>query len=279
MDARHMLKTAVALLDALGLEASAALEFEVYIYQADDDSIRANRFRELKALGSDRDCYSVARNPSFEPLAREFLERMAGVGVDVEAFHTELGYGMYEFTLAPKPVLQAADDAFRAKMRQQMNEPYRTLLGHMRHESGHYFFRIVVNGSDLDAARELFGDDRIDYVEALRRHYAGGGNLSWQRDFISSYASAHPYEDWAETWAHYLHICAVTETATTQGLLGDLDEESWPADFVAFTVRLNEVSRSLGLPDAYPFLLNARVVEKLKFVRRMVDNYAASNPP
>ena len=193
---------------------------------------------------------------------------------DVYEEHVSTGHASGEITINAAE----ADDAFRAKMRQQMNEPYRTLLGHMRHESGHYFFRIVVNGSDLDAARELFGDDRIDYAEALRRHYADGGNLSWQRDFISSYASAHPYEDWAETWAHYLHICAVIETATTQGLLGELDEESWPADFVAFTVRLNEVSRSLGLPDAYPFLLNARVVEKLNFVRRMVNNYAASNP-
>lgn len=116
MHGRQMLKTAITRLDALGLEARATIEFEVYIYQADDDRIRNKRFRELKTFGRDWDCYSIARDPSFEPLAKEFFDRMAGVGVEVEAFHTELGHGMYEFMLAPKPVLEAADDAARAKL-------------------------------------------------------------------------------------------------------------------------------------------------------------------
>ncbi len=191
---------------------------------------------------------------------------------DVYEEHVSTGHSSGEITINAAE----ADDAYRAKMRQMMNEPYRTLLGHFRHESGHYYFRIVTNGADLEEARALFGDDREDYAEALRRHYAEGARANWWQDHISSYASTHPFEDWAETWAHFLHICSVIETASTQGLLGEVDPETWPAGFVEFTLKINEVSRSLGLPDAYPFVLNERVVEKLTFIRKMVMQYSSS---
>lgn len=194
---------------------------------------------------------------------------------NVHEEHVSTGHSSGEITINAAE----ADDAFRAKMRQQMNEPYRTLLGHFRHESGHYYFHIVVTETDIDEARALFGDERADYAAALQQHYSNGPPANWHERFISSYATTHPFEDWAETWAHYLHICSVLETATTQGLLGEVRQEGWPARFVEFALKLNEISRSLGLPDAYPFVLTPPVVEKLNFIRKMVEQYANRSKP
>ena len=112
-----------------------------------------------------------------------------------------------------------ADDSVREKRRHQMHEGYRTLLGHFRHEVGHYYWdRLVRDGEWIDGFRELFGDEREDYDEALQRHYKQGAPADWQERFVSAYASSHPWEDWAETWAHYLHMTDTLETAIDCGL-------------------------------------------------------------
>ena len=110
--------------------------------------------------------------------------------------------------------LAEADDVERERRRNAMREPYRTLLGHFRHEVGHYYWdRLVRDGGMLDACRRVFGDDRDDYDEALQKHYANGAPPNWQEQFVSSYATTHPWEDFAETWAHYLHIVDTLEMA------------------------------------------------------------------
>ena len=182
--------------------------------------------------------------------------------------------------------LKEADDATREKVRTEMGEPYRTLLGHFRHEVGHYFWdRLVASDTDaLKSFRMLFGDDPQDYGEALKKYYEEGGPPAWQDDFISLYASSHPWEDFAETWAHYLHIVDTLETAAAFGLKvkprrgngvlaaaidfdpyrADMDRliDAWlPVEFAT-----NNLNRSMGLSDLYPFLLSSRVIEKLTFV-------------
>jgi len=181
-----------------------------------------------------------------------------------------------------------ADDDERARRRVALGEPYRTLLGHLRHESGHYYWTVVVErGGRLQAFRDLFGDERADYAQALQAHYARGTRADWSESgFVSAYATAHPWEDWAETWAHYLHLADLLETAasygteiTTPGLDGALrtraiDPFGEPApDFdamldrwVPLTLLLNSLTRSLGHSDAYPFALSGRAVAKLRFV-------------
>ncbi|MEO7652927.1 MAG: putative zinc-binding peptidase, partial [Bryobacteraceae bacterium] len=115
--------------------------------------------------------------------------------------------------------LAEADDDERVKLRLAMNEPYRTLLGHFRHESGHYFWdRLVRDGERVESFRELFGDERQDYQQALHAHYSNGPARNWQQSYISSYAAAHPWEDFAETWAHYLHIVDTLEMAFAYGI-------------------------------------------------------------
>ncbi|MDB5985553.1 MAG: hypothetical protein JWR16_606 [Nevskia sp.] len=180
-----------------------------------------------------------------------------------------------------------ADDAERERRRVQMHEPYRTLLGHLRHEIGHYYWDRLIRDSDrLDAFRAQFGDETQDYGETLQAYYANGAPPDWQQRFVTAYASAHPWEDWAETWAHYLHITDTLETADTCGLSLQPQRDDEPKlalqpvlmnpaeqDFdrmierwFPLTYLLNNLNRGLGLPDAYPFVLSMPALEKLRFV-------------
>jgi hypothetical protein len=188
-----------------------------------------------------------------------------------------------------------ADDAIREQRRANLQEAYRTLLGHFRHESGHYYWnRLVANSQHLNAFRALFGDEQQDYSAALQRHYQQGAAANWQANFISAYASSHPWEDWAECWAHYLHMTDVTDTAVSCGLtlrprhpndpLLEADpkllrrgrfEEVIDAWF-AVTYVLNNLNRSLGQQDAYPFVLSDPTIEKLRFVHKVIEDHTGS---
>jgi hypothetical protein len=182
-----------------------------------------------------------------------------------------------------------ADDAHREAMRKRLDEPYRTMLGHLRHESGHYYFyRLIENTPSIDGFRALFGDERADYSAALTAHYEHARD-DWQTSFVSSYASAHPWEDFAETWAHYVHMVDTLETASDVELcLGGrtvaapLSSSAEPfattiGDWLALSVALNQLNRSMGMRDAYPFALSDRVIEKLAFVRQLCAGAAKSS--
>ena len=182
--------------------------------------------------------------------------------------------------------LAEADDAERERRRQSLNEPYRTLAGHLRHESGHYYWERLIGGTAaLTGFRALFGDERVDYAETLRAYYENGPAADWQQRFITGYASAHPFEDWAETWAHYLHMIDTLETAAACGFSlrpRRADEPSLPAlpfvvsgglpferlieSWFPLTYALNNLTRGLGQADAYPFVLSPPAIEKLRFV-------------
>ena len=172
----------------------------------------------------------------------------------------------------------------------------RTLLGHFRHEIGHYYWdRLIVGGPELDAFRTLFGDEREDYAQALERHYAEGPRADWADSFISAYATMHPWEDWAESWAHYLHMVDTLETAKSHGLtvrvpgqlaehvstdslaLGDFDNLA--SHWHAVTLALNSLTRSMGVKAVYPFVLSAPALEKLAFIHRVIASSAQWQVP
>jgi hypothetical protein len=185
-----------------------------------------------------------------------------------------------------------ADDDERARRRIALGEPYRTLIGHLRHESGHFYWdQLVRDGGWLDDFRQRFGDERQDYAAALEAHYAmGNDGGDWAQNHVSAYAAAHPWEDWAETWAHYLHMIDLLETSasyatevTVPGIYGaqhsrSVDPFGAPApDFdtmlrhlVPLTLLLNSLTRSLGQLDAYPFALAEQALSKLRFVHDVV---------
>jgi hypothetical protein len=187
-----------------------------------------------------------------------------------------------------------ADDVLREAIRKRLNERYRTMLGHLRHEIGHYYWYLLVDGMPiLEPFRELFGDERADYGAALTRYYDSGPPADWQQTLVSPYASMHPWEDFAETWAHYIHILDTLETASASAVALDgravasplpLDGgrafETVLADWVPLTVCLNQLNRSMGMHDAYPFAITPRVAEKLAFVHDLCrEATVGSRPP
>lgn len=185
-----------------------------------------------------------------------------------------------------------ADDAEREKRRLQLHEPYRTLLGHFRHEVGHYYWdRLIRDSNRLYEFRNRFGDEREDYAAALQRYYQQGPPPHWQDRYVTAYCSSHPWEDWAETWAHYLHMVDTLETAAAcglslrprrpdepvlrpdpslqNGISASVDRmvENWfPLTYV-----LNNLNRGLGLPDGYPFVLAPTAIDKLRFVHETIS--------
>lgn len=175
--------------------------------------------------------------------------------------------------------LLEADDVARHAVREQMSERYRTLLGHFRHESGHYYEDLLVPpGAARATYRELFGDERENYAAALDHHHAAGPPPDWGLRFVSPYATSHPMEDWAECWSHYLHIVDGLETARATRFVAEPPSEDWDQEvslWISVSVRLNELARGLGVDDPYPFVLNAPVRAKLAFIHRRL---AATRP-
>jgi len=184
-----------------------------------------------------------------------------------------------------------ANDAIREKMRLDMNEEYRTLLGHFRHEIGHYYwFLLIENNQDLLAQfRQVFGNEEEDYNQALKRYYAQGPVLDWSQHYVCAYASAHPWEDWAESWAHYFHMFDALETAQALGLTAKFKEghESkiidWGGDLHNFEAMksqwgylcatLNSLNRSMGMKDVYPFVLPDAGIAKLGFIHKVIGHF------
>ena len=187
--------------------------------------------------------------------------------------------------------LSEADDVERETRRKLMNEPYRTLVGHFRHEVGHYYWdKLVRDGERLDECRAVFGDDRLDYQTALTQHYQQGAPLDWQLNYVSAYATCHPWEDFAETWAHYLHIVDTLELAQAYDLklspAVDKDGEfnvAYGADpynapdihalikvWLPVSTALNTFNRTMGKDELFPFILSSGVIEKLGFMHRLL---------
>jgi hypothetical protein len=224
-------------------------------------------------------------------LAFDFLESVDG-GARVMTGHDN---GLITLNI------EEADDARRESLRAALHEPYRTLLGHFRHEIGHYYWDRLVRGSAaIGHYRALFGDERQDYAQALQRHYNEGPAPDWMLRHVSSYATAHPWEDWAESWAHYLHMCDTVDTALSFAINADgVDMQAVPFEkkdlwqperanadqflsflntWVRLTNVLNELSRAMGQPDYYPFILPHAAVGKLQFIHEIVRGAGVIEP-
>ncbi len=233
-------------------------------------------------------------------LAFDFLADPLGGGPGGEHILTGHDSGLVTLNVAE------AEPAERERMRAEMGETYRTLLGHFRHELGHYYWERLIRDDPiwLNAFRSLFGDETSNYEQALRAHYAAGAPADWQARHISAYAASHPWEDWAETWAHYLHITDTLEMVQSLNMrLGQLetvdhqtpirtdkDAGGGPAAaefdtilerWLVLSEASNSINRCMGLPDLYPFVISPPVADKLRFVhelllaQRRVDTIAA----
>jgi hypothetical protein len=204
--------------------------------------------------------------------------------------------------------LEEADDVYRQINRQQLGENSRTLLGHFRHESGHYVWQRWLSGLPWEhphrlAFRQRFGDEWLDYAAALGAHYKNGPPAGWEQQFITAYAASHPWEDWSETWAHYLEILEGLETCEGLGIevsrialptadlphdavslppmmeqsaAADAKFSSWLKRWICLSTTLNEISTSLGEPALYPFVISGRVAQKLRLIHHLISVWGAA---
>jgi len=249
---------------------------------------------------SDAEIGALAAFAEAEAAKRRLLFELGDLGLPIPSWRDEDGGFAFDLLSSEaEPVttghadgvvtldLAETDDAHREQMRAQMGEPYRTTLGHFRHEIGHaYFPLLTTQPSALERARSAFGDERADYQEALDRHYANGAPADWNRRHVSAYATMHPAEDWAETFAHVLHIRDALQTAGAYGvtvagpafvLRSDPDEEvtgtgmrAVVGDWLPLTYALNAINRSMGHDDLYPFVLPKAAVDKLVLVDELM---------
>jgi len=207
-------------------------------------------------------------------LAFEFIEdKSSNPYVENEVVLTGHKNGLITVNIAE------ADNVKREQLRLSLGESYRTLLGHFRHESGHYYYwKLVNSGETLTAFRELFGDEREDYQTAMDSYYANFDNMLRDPRLISHYAQSHPLEDWAECWAHYLHMVDTLETAEAFDIAfdassnsGDRDIDDMLTRWSDLTLLLNALNRSMGMADAYPFVLSELTLRKIRFVHSLVN--------
>ncbi len=237
---------------------------------------------------NDEDARGIANFPAAERAKRHLVFELDRLGFPVVSKHADPDNGLAFDLLSSVNEnvvighanglitidLAESEAAHRMQVRENLGEPYRTMLGHFRHEVGHYYeWQLVRDDDATRQCRALFGDDSVDYQAEIDRHYAEGPPPGWESSYISSYATMHPFEDFAETWAHYLHICDTIETASEYGLatVGDISSFSQFSDvvvgiWVPLSVALNMINRSMGYEDLYPFVIPKAVLDKLDFV-------------
>ncbi|HYI28260.1 MAG TPA: putative zinc-binding peptidase [Bradyrhizobium sp.] len=235
----------------------------------------------------------VTRSEDPDGLAFDFLAEDASPHGPSTPVMTGHANGLITINLAE------ADDVERERQRTQMGEPYRALLGHFRHEIAHYFWdRLIAHSPNIGEFRKIFGDEREDYAEALQSHYSNGPPNDWPERFVTSYASAHPWEDFAETWAHYLHMVDTLETARAFRLSVrpkvskgaefattiDFDPHNTGMDriiesWLPLTFAVNSINRSMGIADLYPFILSPGAIVKLTFIHELIYAQARRATP
>lgn len=262
----------------------------------DEASPSCRSCRTTVARPPAEDAGATAAWAEAEAAKRQLFAQAISLGFDVEGARFALKSGAYEpVTTGHADGLvtidvRESDDVVRTRMRARMGEAYRTMLGHFRHEIGHYVWMVEVDGTDrLESCRARFGDDRQSYADALEAHYAGSPPADWADHFVSEYASAHPWEDFAETFAHYLHIRDTLETAETFGVTVSGDHPVLEADpnlddaanmraiierWLPLTYALNALNRSMGARPLYPFVLSEEVIAKLGWIHRLLTGRA-----
>ncbi|MGA2928788.1 MAG: putative zinc-binding peptidase [Solirubrobacteraceae bacterium] len=287
--------------DGLRRCANAAVATCNWMLASDDVEALCRSCRLTRTRPNDSDAQALAAFAEAESAKRRLLFQLLDVGLPVQANGPRFDL----LSSAFEPVstghedglitidLAESDDVRREQRRAELGEPYRTMLGHFRHEVAHYYWPLLVEqveGATLERFRSLFGDEREDYAAAQERHYSDGPRADWAQAHVSAYATMHPWEDWAETFAHYLHIRDTLQTAAAFGLLvagpqpvddptltsvPEIDAVGEPIEsliesWLPLTYALNAVNRSMGLGDLYPFTLAPAVIEKLGYVHERV---------
>ncbi len=278
-----------------------------------DESARCFACRLIRRRPENDDTIALEKLASTTVAKRRLIVQLMDLGLPIVPFYERdggLGFDLVSSRSGERVIIGHANgiitidlaetlDLHRETLRVSLGEPYRTMLGHFRHEIGHYYqWQLATAEPMVSECRALFGDERVSYAEAIERHYRFGAPDDWPASYISSYATMHPWEDFAECFAHYLHITgtlttaarsAVTLTADrSRGILSsdvvprlsyaDVSMEDILADWRWLSLMFNRINQSMGKGDLYPFTLVEPVAEKLAFIHRLVTGAASSTP-
>lgn len=179
--------------------------------------------------------------------------------------------------------IREADNVERERARMSFGEAHRTIIGHFRHEMGHYFWDVLVKNQCEAECVAVFGDHfDPDYGTALEIYYQNGAKENWKKNYISGYATMHPWEDFAESFATYLDMISVLDIAfhadelyavePTQASFADISKH-----YSKLGLLLNEMNRAMGLLDLVPEVHTAGILKKVEFIHDLLSN-AASYP-
>jgi hypothetical protein len=277
-----------------------------WLLPADADSAQCFSCRLTRTRPASDDTIALEKLADASRSKRRLLIQLAELGLPVVPYHQREGGLAFDLLSSQSgggsvttghssgvitiDLMETLDD-HRERLRVQLGEPYRTMLGHFRHEVAHYYQWILVEqGPRIDRCRELFGDERASYSDAIERHYQFGAPVDWEASYISEYATMHPWEDFAETFAHYLHITDTLTTAANGGLVlqasqlgGIIDHDVAPrasyedlsmddalADWRWLSLFFNAINHAMGKDDLYPFRVVPAVARKLAFVHDVV---------
>ncbi|HEX8911914.1 MAG TPA: putative zinc-binding metallopeptidase [Humisphaera sp.] len=193
--------------------------------------------------------------------------------IKADSKYRDIGEGEQVFTGHDNGLItinvREADPVAREKARVEFKEAHRTLIGHFRHELGHYVWDVAIKGKREDECKALFGDHTADYGEAMKAYYANGPKPGWQSQYVSGYATMHPWEDWAETFANYLDMMATLDSAEAGRAMQPLDKRKFDdlaSTYVRLGLTLNELTRGIGLVDFLPEVIAEPVRKKMAFV-------------
>ncbi|AYG03779.1 zinc-binding metallopeptidase family protein [Gryllotalpicola protaetiae] len=281
-----------------------------WLVDEDAEAGRCLSCRLTRARPDAGDTIALEKLVHVEQAKRRLVLQLLDLGLPIEPWYAHdggLGFDLLSSLSSGTPVMighaggivtldlaESLDDR-REALRVALGEPYRTILGHLRHEVGHYYQGVLVDEQSWAGCREIFGDERADYQAAVDRHYRRGAPSDWHTSYISQYATMHPWEDFAETFAHYLHISGTLATAAAIGIqldasatnLRDIDVvplddyreqpvQRLLADWDWMSQAFNRINRSMGYGDLYPFEIARPVRRKLAFVHDLVATTALS---
>ncbi len=291
-----------------GLRRCANVEFAACNAQVDTDGELCFACLLTRTRPGDDNATGLEAFREAEAAKRHLLFELGGLGLPVDSFREREGGLAFDLLCSDEQAvttghangvvtldLAESDDVHRKQMQIELGEPYRTLLGHFRHEVGHYYFPILTADPEaLAEARETFGDEREDYRAALDRHYDQGPPADWHDNYVSAYATMHPAEDWAETFAHFLHIRDTMQTAAAYRMRvegpsdaetpapPEIDDpeafETVIAEWLPLTYALNALNRSMGRDDLYPFVLSPPAIAKLHVMAELARAARADGP-
>ena len=108
---RSILKKVLETAKKKGYSATAAFEFEFFLFDETPKSIREKEYKNLKPFTPGNFGYSVLRNSSHASVYHEKLHLCENMGMQLEGLHTETGPGVLEGALRHSEALRAADNA------------------------------------------------------------------------------------------------------------------------------------------------------------------------